>query len=542
MGENKIKKKRPVVGILTGSFNSDYPRTLIQEFDTALTDSDLDVDIRLYTGIEATLFFGNYSTFDQGFDKHWISIFEYSHFEDLDLLIVAYGNIMASHPHIDAETFLPRLPQVPTIIIGNDTVMPEGYYIMIDNYLGMKENVDHLIEVHGYKNIAFVSGPKGSPSADLRMEAYLDSLEEHGMEIRDNLIVYGNYSNNVDPLIEELFDRNVPIDAIVSSNDEMCNAIYRVAKRRGFKIGTDLAVVGFDDEEYAEEMDPPLTTVKQDYRLLAQGLVFMISNFASGRGISSLRIPASCVRRSSCGCSYETVSMKLENRLRENPDRYFTHDGLHHMQQRNMISALVLRSVLTESANRRAFFTKLAHQMQDIGAKSSYVLLLEQPVRVEEWEDFALPETMRLYMRQDGLQCQGYDAANAPVVEHRSVGKYFKRRRGVRMVSFLLFYDVYQYGVLAVEIPPDDVLFFYSMSLQLGSALRYMEMAEERERVNRLLEKQNDMLDYAASHDKLTGVYNRLGVMNRIPEFLTEHKDRKNFVMMVADLDHLKQI
>ena len=542
MGEARRNKRRPTVGIMTGSFNSDYPRTLIQEFAAALGETDLDVDIRLYTGIESTLFFGSYQSFDEGFDKHWLSLFEYSHFEDIDLLIVAYGNIMASHPHIDANTFLPRLPQVPTIIVGNDSVLPDGYFITIDNYLGMKENVDHLIDVHGYRNIAFISGPKGAPSADLRMEAYLDSLEEHGIEVRDNLIVYGDYSNNVDPLVEELFDRGVEFEAIVSSNDEMCNAVYRVAKRRGRKIGEDLAVVGFDDEEYAEEMDPPLTTVKQDYSLLARGLLYMIQSFAAGRGVTSLRIPASCIRRSSCGCSYETVSMKIPGKKIENPSRYFSHNGLHKMLQQNMISALMLRNLLTESLSRRGFFTKLAHQMRDIGARSSYILLNEEPIRLNRSEDFVLPDTMRLYMRQDGLYCEGYDAEAAPVVQRRGVGEFFKRRRGVRMTTFLLFYDSYQYGVMAVEIKPEEVLYFYSMSLQVGSGIRYLQLAENQERVNRLLERQNELLDYAASHDKMTGVFNRVGIMDQIPVFLTNFKRGQKLVLVMADLDHLKQI
>ena len=92
--------------------------------------------------------------------------------------------------------------------------MPDGYYIMIDNYLGMKENVDHLIDVHGYKNIAFISGPKGSPSADLRMEAYLDSLEEHGMEIRREAFVDGklDYVENVKEYDNGLLSRELEND------------------------------------------------------------------------------------------------------------------------------------------------------------------------------------------------------------------------------------------------------------------------------------------------------------------------------------------
>lgn len=538
MGE---KKKRPVVGIMTGSFNSDYPRTLISELYKALGEEE--VDIRLYTGIESTLFFGDYSSFDVGFDRHWLSIFEYSNFEDIDLLIVAYGNIMSSHPHIDADSFLPRLPQVPTVMIGNATVKPDAYYLMVDNYLGMKANVDHLIEAHGYRNIAFISGPKGSPSADLRMEAYLDSLEEHNMPIRDELIVYGDYSNNIDPLVEELFARGSAFDAIVSSNDEMCNAVYRVAQKHGRKVGVDLAVVGFDDEEYAKEMDPPLTTVKQDYTKVAEGLVEMIRAFKRGEEISSMRIPASCVQRSSCGCSYETVSMKIEGRTSLNLERYMTHNEQHEMFQRNMIAALMLRNLLTETISRRAFFTKLAEEFREVGVKSSHILLLDEPVRLGEGEEFILPDTMRLYMRQDGGECVGYDRNDAPVVRRKELERYIPQKDSpTRTTSFLLFYGEYQYGVMTAEIEADEVLYFYALSLQIGSGLRYLEMALRQKEVTDLLEQQNELLDYAATHDKMTGLYNRMGVMARMPEFMREYNPGRQFVAVMADLDHLKQI
>lgn len=534
-------KNRPVVGIMTGSFNSDYPRTLISELQKALGDED--VDIHLYTGMESTLFFGDYSSFDVGFDRHWLSVFEYSNFDKIDLLIVAYGNIMSSHPHIDADSFLPKLPQVPTVMVGNATVNPQAHYLMVDNYLGMKANVDHLIEVHGYRDIAFISGPKGSPSADLRMEAYLDSLTEHGMPIRDGLIVYGDYSNNVDPVVEELFAKNERIDAIVSSNDEMCNAVYRVAKKHGRKVGADLAVVGFDDEEYAKEMDPPLTTVKQDYAKVAEGLVEMIHTFRRGGELSSMRIPASCVQRSSCGCSYETVSMKLAGNTGLNPERYMSHNEQHAMFQRNMIAALVLRNLLTESVSRRAFFTELAKEFREIGVKSSYILLLENPTRLAEGEEFILPDTLRLYMRQDGEKCEGFDRDDAPTVGRGEIGRHIGRReRQTRTSTFLLFYGEYQYGVLTVEIEPDEVLYFYALSLQVGSGLRYLELALRQKEVADLLEHQNELLDYAATHDKMTGLYNRMGAMERIPKFMREQDAGRQFVSVMADLDHLKQI
>ena len=253
-------KRRPVIGVMTGHYLSDYPRTIISELWRQLKESD--IDIRLYSGINANIVFSHrlaaigdskdiYEAYDEGFGLHWLSMFEYSHFDDVDLLIICYGNILASHPYNKSVDFLSKLPDVPKIILGTDLDLKKGACVTVDNYGSMKAGIAHLIEQHQKKDIAFISGPKVSQSANQRMEAYLDALEEHGIPIRDERIVFGDYLNNIDEIVEELFSKNKQIDAIVSSNDEMCNAVYRVAKKHGRKIGSDLAVLGFDDAPFA---------------------------------------------------------------------------------------------------------------------------------------------------------------------------------------------------------------------------------------------------------------------------------------------------
>jgi DNA-binding LacI/PurR family transcriptional regulator len=54
------------------------------------------------------------------------------------------------------------------------------------------------------------------------------------------------------------------VEAIVSANDEMTISIYDVCRSRGLVPGRDIAVTGYDDVEFAQRMDPPLTTANQD--------------------------------------------------------------------------------------------------------------------------------------------------------------------------------------------------------------------------------------------------------------------------------------
>lgn len=51
--------------------------------------------------------------------------------------------------------------------------------------------------------------------------------------------------------------------AIYAASDSLAKIVYRVAKELGLQIPADVSVVGFADHEFAAELMPPLTTVRQ---------------------------------------------------------------------------------------------------------------------------------------------------------------------------------------------------------------------------------------------------------------------------------------
>ena len=542
------RKRRPIIGVMTGHYLSDYPRTIISELWRQL--KKMDVDVRLYSGVNANIVFSHrlaaiddtkdiYEAYDEGFGLHWLSMFEYSHFDDVDLLIICYGNIFASHPYNKSMDLLSMLPDVPKIILGTDLDLENGACVTVDNYSSMKAGIAHLIEKHDKKDIAFISGPKVSQSANKRMEAYLDALEEHSLPIRDELIVFGDYLNNIDEIVEELFSRNERIDAIVSSNDEMCNAVYRVAKKHGRQIGEDLAVLGYDDAPFAATMNPPLTTIHQDYRLEADGAIGLVRDFLDGRSLSSLSVPAGMVIRESCGCHGNSGTFSEAARPK---DTHIQYEELYQTQIQNLSAAVTLRNLLLDSVSLKAFFETLAKEMIISGTASSYVFLFDEPIYIENSEDFVLPDTMRLFMRQDNRDFDAYNMDNAPVYGRHMVSYDISDPEDSKMTaSYLLFYRNYQYGTLIVETEPDDLRFYYTMSLQIGSALRYLTLALRQQRINRTLQEQNQILDFAAYHDELTGLYNRAGVMQQMLQTIREDESAQ-YVAVMGDLDHLKQI
>lgn len=109
-------------------------------------------------------------------------------------------------------------------------------------------------------------------------------------------------------------------------------------------------------------------------------------------------------------------------------------------------------------------------------------------------------------------------------------------------MDFILFHDTEQYGILSVDIDFSDIMFYYTVSLNIGSALHNLYLDMEQQAIKKSLEEKNEILDYTASHDELTGIYNRAGIMDHMFSYIHKNENGTAFILLMADLDHLKQI
>ncbi len=195
--------------------------------------------------------------------------------------------------------------------IASFTIQAEGVSSFIaDNSNGMRAVIRHLIEVHGYKNIAFIRGPEGQLEADQRFEAYKQELESHDIRFDERIIVEGNYTPEsgraaVRTLLDE---RGLRIQAIAASNDRMAFGAIEVLQQRGIQVPESVAVTGFDDIKESQSMGVPLTTVHQSFTeagKLAFGALIKRMNREHVDDINMM--PAQLVVRWSCGCLPENV-------------------------------------------------------------------------------------------------------------------------------------------------------------------------------------------------------------------------------------------
>ncbi len=165
------------------------------------------------------------------------------------------------------------------------------------NYMGGRLAVEHLLEL-GHRRIAFLARPHLElwPVAE-RLRAYQDAMREAGVEPLPPLLIgaprelsaYEAYTQiNTDEIsrIAEILKRPDRPTAIFAMNDWMALKALHAAERVGLRVPDDLSLVGFDNLELAEHLDPPLTTVAQDPMMIgaeaARRLVALINGESVG--------------------------------------------------------------------------------------------------------------------------------------------------------------------------------------------------------------------------------------------------------------------
>ncbi|HHW58466.1 MAG TPA: LacI family transcriptional regulator, partial [Clostridia bacterium] len=152
---------------------------------------------------------------------------------------------------------------IPIVIMDRRVDSEDIYGVFLDNYEGGYIATKHLIDL-GHKKIACITGPLNISNAKERLEGYKRALLDNGIEIDEMLIFEGDYKINSGIIgTETLLDTDKDITAIFACNDLMAYGAYKTIRSYGYKIPDDISIVGFDDIQLSQILEPQLTTIKQ---------------------------------------------------------------------------------------------------------------------------------------------------------------------------------------------------------------------------------------------------------------------------------------
>jgi len=177
--------------------------------------------------------------------------------------------------------------------------------VTIENKSGARKIVDHLIEQHNCRRIAYLSGDVDQEDSHWREIGYRESLDNHDITFDPELVAIGGFNREqARAAVENWLKKGVKFDAIFASDDEMAIGVLTALDQANLKVPEDIALVGFDDIDLSRFLHPPLTTVKAPIEQVGREAIRLLVNQITGKITESfVLLPTEVVIRKSCGCN-----------------------------------------------------------------------------------------------------------------------------------------------------------------------------------------------------------------------------------------------
>lgn len=178
------------------------------------------------------------------------------------------GMILAG-PDIPTEFVLAMLAtNIPVVLVDNKLAHSVTNCVNSDDEAGGYAAAHHLIG-SGHQRVGVISGPKRWYSSARRVRGAQTALAEAGLPLHATHVDHTTIESG-EEATRQLLETQRDITGLFAVNDAMALGAIRTARRLGRVVPDDLSVVGFDNVDWAQLSDPPLTTIDIPKRQIGQ--------------------------------------------------------------------------------------------------------------------------------------------------------------------------------------------------------------------------------------------------------------------------------
>lgn len=211
------------------------------------------------------------------------------------------GFLVARVRQQDRRISMLQAEQVPFAAFGRQKTANDFPLVDIDNELGMRRAVDHLVRL-GHRRIACITEPQGLTRSLHRRQGFSAAMKAHRLAVKRGEIVEGDFSKESGyQVAQELLSRPGRPTAIAACNDLMAVGALAAAGDLGLAVGQDVSVTGFGNSVFGEYSHPSLTTLHNPAHEIGRTLCRMLAQIIVGERLKSKQVilkPKLVVRKS----------------------------------------------------------------------------------------------------------------------------------------------------------------------------------------------------------------------------------------------------
>lgn len=164
-----------------------------------------------------------------------------------------------------------------------DTHAKDTCSIAVDHVAGGRLAAEHLLSL-GHERLAFVGGSPGLHQFRLRSRGMREAMTAAGLDPDEYLTEVNADGIGLESgtrAAQILMENGLP-SGVFCGNDMIAFGVFRELRRCGVRIPQDVALIGYDDVEFAESWIVPLTSIRQPTREMGRLATELLLEHAAG--------------------------------------------------------------------------------------------------------------------------------------------------------------------------------------------------------------------------------------------------------------------
>lgn len=202
------------------------------------------------------------------------------------------------------------LATLPTVLVNCYTKIPRFPTLLANDVMGGQSATEHLIQF-GHRRVAMINGERWMDASSDRLRGYRAALSAAGIQFDAGLVRYGDWS------VASGYRRTLslmghadPPTAFYCASDLMALGCLQALDSLGLSAPDDVSVVGHNDIDLAQYMEPALTSCRPPNYELGQRAVEILLDIVQGvedHDVSISRLDSKLIPRSSSAALRATV-------------------------------------------------------------------------------------------------------------------------------------------------------------------------------------------------------------------------------------------
>ncbi|GGM28845.1 LacI family transcriptional regulator [Paraliobacillus quinghaiensis] len=224
-----------------------------------------------------------------------ISYLDYFKYRGVD------GVVIVSSAYEDEQVQELMNSALPSVVI--DLISDNSSVVYSDNINGSKQAVNYLYSL-GHRKIAHIAGHISTFAGEQRLKGYLEGLKSLRLSLPNEYTVDGGYFSRESgyEAMTKLLTLSDRPTAVYAAGDNLAVGAIEAIKDAGLEVPKDYSVVGFDDIELSQFIEPGLTTLRQKTDLIGEKsgklLIKQINNMQKSKDM--IVVPVELITRESC--------------------------------------------------------------------------------------------------------------------------------------------------------------------------------------------------------------------------------------------------